>query len=187
MKRTILALLFLGLPICGAAAPHYAFAELPTGVVLGEPGALSIALGQSSMGWEFRWTASLFSRADVAVRVTGDNLFQPEFRVQLIRDLLPLQASALIGSDSFGFATTLLLGPVHVTFGRTWLESLSRRYGYTQWAATQHFTVIVGVEHQDGRWGPILGLRLHSKSSRLWGGSIIYYGGELRLSIGGAF
>jgi len=168
------------------AAPAFAFGDLPMGIVLGSRGSVSIAGRVSIDGWQATITGSLTERIDLRMAASQTSLFRPEMRVLVIRNLQPLRVVASVAPDSVSFAATLLLGPVHVSLGRSW-EPSPLRWGYTQWAATQQLTVLVGVDHRLGRLGPILGLRVHPRDVRLRGASLIWSDGEIRISMGGVW
>jgi len=202
MRRMLLLLIFLAawIPsgsLAQAGGPHYAFRDLPIGLVLGDPGALSMSLHLSPEGWGGAITGSVAERIDVSFHVTPGNLFEPELRLQVVRDLLPLQVAIALRPTDATFATTLLLGPVDLSLGRSWEPSWMAagsgggRWLFAQWAASQSLAILVGIDvvdrvgdpHDD--WGPILGLRLSSTENGLLGSSILFSGGVLRLTIGG--
>jgi len=220
MRRMLLLLIFLAawIPsgsLAQAGGPHYAFRDLPIGLVLGDPGALSMSLHLSPEGWGGAITGSVAERIDVSFHVTPGNLFEPELRLQVVRDLLPLQVAIALRPTDATFATTLLLGPVDLSLGRSWEPSWMAagsgggRWLFAQWAASQSLAILVGIDvvdrvgdpHDDwgpilglrlssagdphDDWGPILGLRLSSTENGLLGSSILFSGGVLRLTIGG--
>jgi len=200
MRHTALVVIVLGVLLSHAlgvyaVGPGFAFRDLPNGLTLGHPGLLSASLHLTSSGWRGAISGSLAEWVDVGFAASSESLFDPELRLQLIRDLLPLQAALAFRPTEATFAATLLLGPVDLTLGRDWklvrarAQSGESRWLYAQWAASQSLTVLVGLTHQgedSGRsWGAILGLRLSSPKDGLRGASIIYRNGSLSLAIGG--
>lgn len=184
MKRASILLLLLAWAGCASAAPHVAFFDVPEAIVLGDPGRSSVALAVTTDGWSTSITRSLSSRLDVTVTTNAQTLFAPSARLLVVRDLLPLNVMTEIGVERITLASTLFLGPVHVGFGRRWGTSASR-WGIVQHAFCQTATLLLGLDERFGSLGPILGLRLHPGSTRLWGLSAIVTRDGLRLTLGG--
>ena len=184
MKCTVLVIVLVGCTVCAAATPQIAFHDLPSAVPIGSPGIVSARASLSTTGWNVAVTGSLTSRVDVAFRVDAETPFDPELRLLLVRDLLPVNVAVIAGLDRITLATTLRLGPVHLAYGRSWGE-IERRWAYTQYAFDQRVTSLLGLEESGGALEPILGLRLHPGEERTWGLSLIFDGESIRLSIGG--
>jgi len=184
MKGTVLAIVLVGCTACGAATPQIALHDLPSAVPIGSPGIVSATVSLATTDWRAIVVGSLTSRVDVAFRVDAETPFDPELRLLVVRDLLPLNVAVVAGLDRIALASTLRLGPVHLAYGRLWGET-ERRWAYTQYAFDQRVTSLIGLEESAGALGPILGLRLHPGERRTWGLSLVFASGRLRLSIGG--
>lgn len=170
-----------------AASPNVALRDLPEACPIGDPGRILTALEFTATGCLTRVIGSLTSRFDIACSIETDDLFDVEARLCLVRDLLPLQVSAWVRLDRLSLVSTLLLGPVHVNYGRSWTSALGgrQRWGYVQYAFNQRLTLLLGAEQSGERLGPIFGLRIQPGEARLWGVSVIFAVDSLRITIGG--
>ena len=184
MKGVVLAMTLVACSIGAAATPQVAFHDLPEAILIGSPGLVSAVVSLSATGWRGAVVGSLTSRVDVAFGIDGGSPFDPELRLLVVKDLLPLNAAVFVGFDRITLASALLLGPVHLDYGRTWGEA-ARRWAYVQYAYNQRLTTLIGLEEVSGALGPILGLRLHPGEVRTWGLSLLFTQTGLRLSIGG--
>ncbi|MGB2983684.1 MAG: hypothetical protein WBC63_07495 [Candidatus Bipolaricaulia bacterium] len=184
MKRVLVVLLLLSWAVCGFAAPHYAFRDLPEAVLLGDVGRTSIALEFSEGRFSGSIVGSLAPRLDVVANVSSLSLFEPEVRFLVVRDLLPLNVVIELNPQNVSLVSTLFLGPVHVDFGRTW-GATSARWGFVQYAFHQSVSILVGLEEGDGHLGAILGFRIYPGRSRLWGLSFLLTRDGAKLTVGG--
>lgn len=185
MKLGLLLAILLSPAAWGSVYPCVAFHDLPEGILGGIPGGTSVAVSLSEGTWRASIARSLTRRLDVVAFASPADLFDLEARVLVVRDLLPLNVVATIGIRRISVISTLFLGPVHVSYGRTWGDS-EARWGFVQHAFHQTMTLVLGLERRDGGLGPILGLRVHPGETRLWGASLIATQSGFRLSIGGA-
>lgn len=184
MKLGLLVVILLPWAACGAAYPHVAFHDLPEAVLGGVPGLTSVAAELAPRVWRVSITRSLTPRLDVVAAASSLNLFDLEARVLVVKELLPLNVAVGASLERISLVSTLFLGPVHVSYGRTW-EETSVRWGVVQHAFHQTMTLLIGLEERGGTLGAILGLRVHPGQTRLWGASVLVTQGGVRLTIGG--
>ncbi|MFC2077636.1 hypothetical protein ACFLTM_02380 [Candidatus Bipolaricaulota bacterium] len=184
MKLGLLVVILLLWAACGAASPHVAFHDLPEAILGGVPGLTSVAVELAPDGWRASITRSLTPRFDVVASVSPIRLFALEGRVLVVKDLLPLNVAVGLSLERISLDSTLFLGPVHVSYGRTWEETSVRR-GVVQHAFHQAMTILIGLEERGGSLGVILGLRIHTGQTRLWGASARVTQDGFRLTIGG--
>ena len=184
MKIRLVILLALLWSICGSAAPHVAFRDLPEAILGGEVGGTSLACELSLQGWRGSITRNLSPRIDVSASMSVQNLFDLEARLLVVKDRLPLNVAVALSSHRLSLISTLFLGPVHVNYGRSWGEE-SVRWGYLQHAFHQTMSLLIGLEQRSDALGAILGLRIHPGRTRLWGASLLMTPGGVRLTVGG--
>jgi len=184
VKLALLVLTLLPCVAASAAYPSIAFGGLPEAIVGGDPGGTSFALAVSDGTWRASITRSLARRLDVTATATAGDLFDLTARVLVVKDLLPLHVAVDIGLDRVSLLATLLLGPVHVDYGRTW-GATDARFGYVQYAPSQTVTILIGLDTSDDRCRAIVGVRVHPARTRRWGASLVVVDGALRFAIGG--
>lgn len=184
MKLGLLVVILLPCVAFGASYPHLAFHDVSEAILGGVPGLTSVAVELAPDGWRASITRSLTSRVDVVVAVSPVDLFALEGRVLVVKDLLPLNVVVGLSLERISLASTLFLGPVHVSYGRTW-EETSVRWGLVQHAFHQAMTILIGLEERGESLGVILGLRIHPGQTRLWGASVRVTQDGFRLTIGG--
>jgi hypothetical protein len=184
MKMGLVILLALSWSVCGSAAPHVAFQDLPEAILGGDAGRTSLACELSLQGWRGSITRSLSPRIDVSASTSPRNLFDLEARVLVVKNLLPLNVVVALGWQRLSLISTLFLGPVHVNYGRTWGDE-AVRWGYLQHAFHQTMSLVLGLEQRNDTLGTILGLRIHPGRTRLWGASLLVTTTGARLTVGG--
>jgi hypothetical protein len=184
MKLAASILALVSVSICAVPHPHYGLRDLPEAVLLGDPGHVSFSLAAASDGWKATLDGSLSPRVDVSISVAPRSLFDPELRLLLVRDLLPLNVVVAAGLDRISFVATLFLGPVRVGFGRVY-KTIGERWATVQHAFSQRGAILLGVDERSGRIGAILGIRIHPGRTRLWGVSLVVTRDGARLTIGG--
>ena len=184
LKLALLLLTLLPCAVCSAAYPSVAFGDLAEAIVVGAPGETSFSLAVSNGTWQASITRSLARRLDVTATAAPDDLFDLGARVLVVKDLLPLHVAVDISLDRVSLFATLLLGPVHVDYGRTW-GTTDARFGYVQYAPSQTLTILIGLRTTNDRPRAIVGVRVHPVTARLWGASLVVIDGALRFAIGG--
>ena len=184
MKTRLVVILVLSWSICGFAAPHIAFRDLPEAILGGDVGGASLACELSLQGWRGSITRNLSPRIDVSASMSAQNMFDLDVRVLVVKNLLPLNVVVALSSQRLSLISTLFLGPVHVNYGRTWGEE-GVRWGYLQHAFHQTMSILIGLEQRNDAIGAILGLRIHPGRTRLWGASLLVTSRGARLTVGG--
>jgi len=184
VKRTVLVLALLAYAACAVAAPSVAFRDSPEGILGGVPGGTSIAAGVSGRAWSASITRTLTPRLELTWTARPADLFDLEARALVVEGLLPLNVVVGVARRRVALECTLLLGPVHLNYGRSW-GGRESRWGYVQYAFDQRLTLLVGLDASDGALGAILGVRVHPGQTRLWGASLLLIGGEIRVAVGG--
>ena len=172
---------------CTAGAnsfPHIAFHDLPEGILGGVPGGTSVICGRSQAGWWATITRTITPRLDVTYTARSEDLFDLAARALLVKELWPLNVVVGLSSEAISMECTLLLGPVHIDYGRTWGAN-DVRWGYIQHAFDQTVTLLAGIEMHEGVVCALLGIRIHPGAQRLWGASLLIVGREIRLAVGG--
>jgi len=184
MKVVLVLMALVASSISAWAAPHVAFFDLPGAIVVGEAGRVTGALSAGTGGPTGSVVASLGRRVDLAMAASASSLFDPELRLLVVRDLLPLNVLLSMGCDRVAFAATLFLGPVHVSFGRRW-DSAPTRWATVEHAFSQRGTIVLGLDERSNALGAILGVRVFPGRTRLWGLSFLVTRDGIRVTMGG--
>jgi len=138
--------------------------------------------GRSSVtGWQIHVRRSLLPRLDIAARIAAESPFALEARALIARDLLPLQISTSVGPGYVSLRATLLLGPVHIDYGRSWgLDT--PRWGAVTLSANAWMALFAGWE---ALTGPLVGIRIFPSGTASWEVALIFCDGRIGLGIGG--
>lgn len=135
----------------------------------------------SGTGWQVHVQRSLLPRLDIAARITPQSPFALEARALIVKDLLPLQVSTSVGPGYVSLHAAVLLGPVHIDYGRTWgLDN--QLWGAVTLSANARMALFAGWEI---RTGPLAGVRIFPSGTALWEVTLIFCDGRVGVGIGG--
>jgi hypothetical protein len=184
VKRWIVAWCWLLLPLAAFSYPRYAFVDLPTAIVHGDPGRTTVSFGVSEAGCRASIARTVASRLEISATVSEERLFDLGARVVLIEDLGPLSVATAAAAGRLSLLSTLLLGPVHVNLGRTWGDD-NARWATLELSPHPRLSLLVGLEGRTGRAGAVAAIRWYPGRTGLWGLSLLIRRAGAEIRVGG--
>jgi hypothetical protein len=180
--RSVALLLFFAFPVWG----HPAFIPMdpPTTLVEGGAGRSSIqaTVGAGALGLSI--ARSIGPRIDVVATASRGSLFDLSIRTLWVRNLLPVRVETEVARGRATVLTTLLLGPVHVSFGRSWQSVGGRSWAALRLASRADFFLAIELEFVGGRFKPSAGFTWLPFANRLIGLNCVITANGPRISLG---
>ena len=130
-------------------------------------------------GWAVGVRKRLLPWLEAAFASDGEDLFEPEMRIHVVRDLPPVRMALAIGPEWVSFLTQLRLGPVHAAMGRRWGQD-PLRWGAVIVAGGRLMALSAGWRTPGGLCAEV---SIHVASSLRWEVSLFFRDGSVGMGV----